>query len=200
MLGSRPDLAFSINKRAQYSAQPTTRYWLAVKRILRYVKGTINAKLVLGARHSQQIPRTLVTGYFDAAFMDNTADRHSSMGYIFLVAGSPVTWASKEQRVGALSTTEAEYLAGTEVTKEAMWIHHFLREIGIPKDRILPMSLRGDNQSAIALTKNPEYHARTKHIQAKQRFISEMVEQGFITVQYVSTADMIADTLNKALS
>lgn len=131
--------------------------------------------------------------------MDNTTDRHSSMGYIFFVVGSPVSWTSKKQRVVALSTTEAEYLAGTEATKEAIWIYYFLSEIGISGHCIIPISLNGDNQSAIALTKNPEYHTRTKHIQGKQLFISEMVEQGFITVQYVPTADMIADTLTKAL-
>ena len=121
------------------------------------------------------------------------------MGYIFYVAGSPVSWTSRKQRVVALSTTEAEYLAGTEATKEAMWINYFLSEIGIPKERILPITLMGDNQSAIALTRNPEYHTRTKHIQGKQRFISEMVEQGVITVKYVPTREMIADALTKAL-
>ena len=197
MLGSRLDLAFSINRLAQYSSQPTVRHWNGVKRILRYVKGTINAKLMLGKREG--VSPLLVHGYFDAAFMDNTLDRHSSMGYIFFVAGSPVSWSSKKQRVVALSTTEAEYLAGTEATKEAIWIQHFLTEIGVSKDRITPITLLGDNQSAIALARNPEYHARTKHIQGKQRFITEMVEQGVITVKYVPTANMIADTLTKAL-
>ena len=227
MLGSRPDLAFSINRLAQYSSQTTIRHWNGVKRILRYVKGTINAKLTLGQREGvpvervpalrealgkregvpaervpalrEGVPDLLVYGYFDAAFMDNTLDRHSSMGYIFFVADSLVSWTSKKQRVVALSTTEAEYLAGTEETKEAIWIQHFLTEIGISKDRIAPITLFGDNQSAIALARNPEYHARTKHIQGKQRFITEMVEQGVITVQYVPTANMIADTLTKAL-
>lgn len=143
MLGSRPDLSFSINKLAQYSSQPTVRHWQGVKRILRYVKGTINAKLTLGLH--KDTGTSLVMGYFDAAFMDNSADRHSSMGYVFFVAGSPVSWAAKKQRVVALSTTDAEYLAGTEATKEAMWIHHFLTEIGVPKERVLPMTLFGDN-------------------------------------------------------
>ena len=207
MLGSRPDLVFCINKLAQYGSQPTVRHWNGVKRILRYVKGTVNAKLTLsksvpreGLERIQDQPSTsLVIGYFDAAFMDNTTDRTSSMGYIFFVANSPVSWVSKKQRVVALSTTEAEYLAGTEATKEAIWINHFLTEIGIPKIQILLIRLIRDKQSAIALTKNPEYHARTKHIQGKQRFISEMVEQGIITVQYVHTTGMIADALTKPL-
>ena len=127
MLGSRPDLAFSINKLAQYSANPTQRHWKGIKRILRFMKATVNAKLVLGRRHngtsgSDGYPDSsnVVEGYFDAAYMDNTNDRHSTMGYMFFVGGSPVSWMSKKQRVVALSTTEAEYLAGTEATKEAV--------------------------------------------------------------------------------
>ena len=204
MLGTRPDLAFSINKLAQYSANPTHRHWKGIKRILRFVKATINAKLILGHRQldtglaSPKI-NTLVVGYFDAAYMDNTYDRHSSMGYMFFVAGSPVSWMSKKQRVVTLSTTEAEYIAGTEAAKEAVWIQAFLQAIDVPKDHILPVHLYGDNQSANALARNPEYHVRTKHIHGKQRYITEMVEQGIINVTYIPTARMIADTLTKAL-
>ena len=97
MLGSRPDLAFSINKLAQYSANPTHRHWKGIKRILRFVKATINAKLILGHRNntdSQNVGtemNRLVMKYFDAAYMDNSNDRHSLMGYMFFVAGSPVS-------------------------------------------------------------------------------------------------------------
>ena len=197
MLGTRPDLAFSINKLAQYSANPSQRHWKGIKRILRFVKATINATLVLGRKHTSG--DNLVEGYFDAAYMDNTNDRHSTMGYMFFVAGSPVSWMSKKQRVVALSTTEAEYLAGTEATKEAVWIQAFLHAIGIPRERIIPIHLYGDNQSANALAKNPEYHVRTKHIHGKQRYITEMVEQGVIDVAYIPTTCMIADTLTKPL-
>ena len=121
------------------------------------------------------------------------------MGYVFFVAQSPVSWMSKKQRVVALSMTEAEYLAGTEATKEAVWIQTFLQAIGIPREKILPIRLYGDNQSANALAKNPEYHVRTKHIHGKQRYITERVEQGVIDVKYIPTSAMIADTLTKPL-
>ena len=212
MLGTRPDLAFSINKLAKYSANPTQRHWKGIKRILRFVKATIDAKLVLGktqettetkcpsASNSHTIPQNkLVVGYFDAAYMDNTQDRHSTIGYMFFISGSPVSWMSNKQRVVALSTTEAEYLAGTEATKEAVWIQTFLQAIGIPRESILPIQLYGDNQSTNALAKNPEYHVRTKHIHGKQKYITEMVEQGVIGVTYIPTTCMIADTLTKAL-
>ena len=196
MLGTRPDLGFSVGKLAQYSSAPTERHWKGVKRILRYVKKTKNTALVLGNREQVNAIGT-VTGYFDSAYMDNTLDRHSTMGYIFLFHGSSITWASKKQRTIALSTTEAEYLAGTEATKESMWIVAFLEGIGTPISG--PVHLLGDNQGANVLAKNPEYHSRTKHIHGRQRFLSEMVEQQAIAVTYVPTSQMIADTLTKPL-
>ena len=199
MLGSRPDLAFSINKLAQYSSRPTERHWRGVKRILRFVKRTTFTALELGDRQKPSNPllHHSVIGYFDAAYMDNTADSHSTMGYLFLLYGSTISWASKKQQTIALSTTEAEYLAGTEATKECMWIIAFLGSLGIKLDG--PVKLLGDNQGANALAKNPTYHARTKHIGGRQRFLSEMVEQRIIEVSYIPTADMAADTLTKAL-
>ena len=144
---------------------------------VRFVKKTASTEMVLGRR--DDLPTSMLSpriiGYFDAAYMDDTQDRHSTMGYIFFFDGCAVSWASKKQQTVALSTTEAEYLAGTEATKEAMWIAAFLEDIGQEVNR--PMQLRGDNQGANALAANPEYHGRTKHIHGRQRFITEMVER-----------------------
>ena len=199
MLGSRPDLAFSVNKLAQYCASPCERHWLGIKRIFWFIKGTVNTKLVLGVNHQPEVPRNVICGYFDSAYMDNSVDRHSTMGYAFYYAGSLVSWSSRKQRTLALSTTEAKYLAGTEATKEAIWIQQFLLAIGAKKDELYPAALYGDNQGANALAKNPEYHSCTKHIHGRQRFITEMVEQKIITVAYIPTCDMVADTLTKPL-
>lgn len=195
MLGSRPDLAYAINKLAQYSSKPTQRHWKGVKRIIRFVKRTAYTALVLG--HRDTCGERTITGYFDAAYMDDTTDRHSTMGYIFFYLGCPISWSSKKQHTIALSTTEAEYLAGTEATKESMWIAAFLKGINAPAPP--PTRLLGDNQGANALAYNPEYHARTKHIHARQRFLTEMVEKKEIEVVYIPTCDMVADILTKAL-
>lgn len=104
MLGSRPDLAFSVNKLAQYCAAPTVRHWIGVKRIIRFDKGTLNYGLLLRnvpREKEDLIPTGLINGYFDAAFMDDTRDRHSTMGYVFFCAGSLVSWSSRKQRTGA---------------------------------------------------------------------------------------------------
>jgi len=202
MLGTRPDLSYSVNKLAQYCANATERHWKGIKRILRFIKGTINTMLQLGnviRDQDEEVPRGAVCGYFDAAYMDNKKDRHSTMGYAFFCAGSLVLWSSKKQQTITRSTMEAEYLAGTEASKEAIWIQQFLQAIGIQLANVYPAKLYGDNQGANALARNPEYHSKTKHIYGWQRFITELVEQGTITVSYIPTRNMIADTLTKAL-
>jgi hypothetical protein len=110
-------------------------------------------------------------GYTDADFARDQETRRSTTGYIFLYHGGFVVWASRRQKCISLSTTEAEYVAGCETSKEAVWIDRLLKEIG--QDQTLPMPLLCDNQSAIRLAKNPEFHQRTKHIQIKYHFIRE---------------------------
>jgi len=147
----------------------------------------------------EEIATGAIAGYPDSAYMDDKADRHSTMAYVFFCAGSLVSWCSKKQQTVALSTTEAEYLAGTEATKEAILLQEFTKALGISKDLLYPAKFYGDNQSANALAHNPEYHSRTKHIHGKQRPITEMVEQRVIEVTYIPTRDMVADMLTKAL-
>ena len=195
---------------AQYSSNPTDRHWKGVKRILHFVKKTTDTEIVLGKRNDipaamgrrNDIPVVMVPwkviGFFDAAYMDDTQDRHSTMAYIFLYDSCAISWASKKQQTVALSTTEAEYLAGTEATKEAIWIAAFLEEIGQKSEG--PIQLQGDNQGANALAANSEYHGRTKHIYGRQHFIMEMIKQKVIKVAYIPTKDIIADTLIKLLS
>jgi len=135
MLGTRLDLAFAINKLAQYYSNPTDRHWKGVKRILRFVKKTADTEIVLGRRNDipavmgrrNDIPVAIgrrndilvamvpwkVIGFFNEAYMDDTQDRYSTMAYIFFYDGCAISWASKKQQTVALSTTEAEYLAGT---------------------------------------------------------------------------------------
>ena len=176
MLGSRPDLAFAVTKLARYCSSPTERHWTGIKRVLRFIKATLNTYLVLGQRAATSPAHTSpVCDFFDAAYMDDTTDRHSTMAYVFFVGNSVVSWSSKKQPTLALSTTEAEYLSGTEATKEALWIKAFLTSVGIPSEQLTPIQLMGDNAGANALSRNPEYHSRTKHIHGRQRFITEMV-------------------------
>ena len=123
--------------------------------------------------------------------------QHSISGYAFLINGGMVSWSSKKQLVVALSTSEAEYVAAAHLVKEILWLWTFLGEI----TRLLsaPTTLNCDNQSAITLTKDGQFHARTKHIDLRFHFICEAVADGTITMAYFPTQAMVADILMKPL-
>jgi hypothetical protein len=163
--------------------------WEAVKRIFCYLKGTRDYWLVYGKNGPS------ISGYTDADGMSNE-DRHAISGYAFLIDGGAVSWSSKRQSLVTLSTAEAEYVAATHAAKEAVWLREFISEVYQPQD---PMTLHSDSQSAIALARNEQFHARTKHIDIHFHFIRYVVEAGKIIIDYCPTEDMVADTLTKAL-
>src|SRR5262249_33058615 len=98
----------------------------------------------------------------------------------------------------ALSSTEAEYMAATHATKEAIWIRNFVSELGFAPDG--PLRILSDNQGAIALTKNPTFHSRTKHIDVQFHFVRERVEEKSVAFEHCSTHRMVADFLTKPLT
>jgi hypothetical protein len=124
-------------------------------------------------------------------------DRKAISGYAFLLDGGAVSWSSKKQEIIALSTTEAEYVASTQATKEAIWLRSLLGKIFGEFTGLT--TLYRDNQSAIALTRDHQYHVHTKHIDICFHFIRWIIAKGKIKLVYCPTEDMIADTLTKAL-
>jgi hypothetical protein len=138
-------------------------------------------------------------GYSDADWAGDIDTRRSTSGYVFLLNGGCISWRSKKQRTVALSSTEAEYMALSEATQEAVWLKAFMRELGEDAgDGAL--TVYEDNQGAIALAKNPEFHKRTKHIDIRYHFVREKVEDGQVMLQYCPTQDMLADLMTKPIS
>src|ERR1035438_5999948 len=125
--------------------------------------------------------------------------RHSTTGYLYISAGGAVSWTSKRQSTTALSMTEAEYMSVTQVAKEAIWLKVLLKEIEI-RTTEEPMIIKVDNQGSIHLAKNPEYHARTKHINIQYHFIRETIKMKKVELIYCLTQDNIADVLTKPLA
>jgi hypothetical protein len=124
-------------------------------------------------------------------------DRRAVSGYAFLIDGGAVSWSSKRQEIVSLSTTESEYIAATHGGKEALWLHSLISEVfGSIKE---PTTLFSDNQVAISLTRDHQYHTRTKHIDVRYHWIHWVVEQGVLKLIYCPTDDMVADVLTKAL-
>ena len=156
MLGTRPDLAYAVSKVRQYSTNPDATHLTAVNRIFRYLAGTADVGLYYTAQGQGR-------GYTDADW-GSADDRRSIRGYTFIMAGAAISWNSKRQATVALSSTEAEYMALTQAVKESLWLQGILRDLGGTGHLVEVEDIHVDNQVAIALAKNPEFHARTKHI------------------------------------
>jgi len=161
-------------------------------RILRYIQGTVG----YGLKYSTGGSITL-TGLCDADWAGDKQNRKSTSGYTFFIGGNPVSSSSRKQQTVSLSSVEAEYIALSAATQEAMWLRSMLTELGFKPKEASKIWL--DNQSAIAVAKNPELHSRTKHIDIRHHFIRDCVENGMIQVHYCPTKEMIADILTKAL-
>jgi len=189
-VATRPDIVFAVSTIAQFSQDPTPEHWEAVKRIYRYLLGTRKLALTFGAGKQG------LEGFTDA---DRASQEHCHVisGYAYILDGGAVSWASKKQELVTLSTTEAEYIAATHAAKEGIWLRRLVKEVFHPLAH--PTPLHSDSQSAIALTKDGSYHARTKHIDIRYHFIRFVVDNGSLRLLYCPTEDMVADTLTKAL-
>jgi hypothetical protein len=196
--GTRPDIQYSVGQLSQYCNEPTVRHWNAVLRVLRYLKGTIGYSILYSPKRPS---KGQLQGYCDADYAGDTDDRHSVSGHLYLLGGGPITWNSVKQRCIATSTTESEYIALSDASKQGQWIRALLREL--KRTQYLPSNLAvpifSDNQSCIALAKDPVAHSRTKHIDVRYHYIRELVSYGKATIDYMPTEDMVADMLTKPL-
>lgn len=168
----------------------SSAHWMAVKRILRYLKGTSHLKLAFKKSNCTSF------GYCDADWASDTDSRRSCTGYVFLRSNGAISWNSKQQPTVALSTAEAEYKGLSAATQEAMWIKQLEDEIfGLNR----PINIFCDNQSAINLADNNGYSARCKHIDIRHHFVRQVVIEKKCTIHHVSTEENAADALTKAL-
>ena len=191
-LGTRPDIAYATNRLAQFTSRPQPKHWTAVKRIFRYLKGTRNYALTYGGTNSNAD----INIYCDADWASH-ADRKSVSGYVVTIAGGAVAWSSKKQNTVALSTAEAEYISATHTAKQVLWHRSLFNELEIPQPKT--STIFTDNQAAISIGHNPEFHARTKHIDIALHFLRDHVEKGNLDLIYISTHNNLADLFTKGL-
>jgi histone deacetylase 1/2 len=189
---TRPDLAFAINKVCQYLHSPTTTHWIAVKRILRYVKGTSDFGLKI-----TKSPIMVLSGFSDADWAGDVDDRRSTGGFAIFYGPNLISWSARKQATVSRSSTEAEYKSLANATTEIVWIEALLKALGM-KFRYLPR-LWCDNLGATYLSVNPVFHARAKHIEIDFHFVREKVARRQLEIMFISTKDQIADGFTKAL-
>ena len=191
---TRPDIAAAVGVLSQYMSRPSKDHWIGVKRVLRYLKGT----LMYGLKFSAHEEEPELFGYSDADWAGDVDTRRSTSGYVFQIGSSTVSWSSKKQTTVAKSSTEAEYVALSSATQEAVWLRSLMGDLGRQMDA--PTTIYEDSQGAIELAKNAKYHNRTKHIDICHHFVRERVVSNEIQVIYCPTGDMIADIMTKGLA
>jgi hypothetical protein len=186
-------MAFAVGYLSRFMEDPRQEHMAVMKHLLRYVAGTID----YGLAYTRGDAEFQLVGYNDNDMAGDVDDRKSTSGILYFLGGSPIAWQSQKQRVVALSSCEAEYIAGAAAACQGVWLRRLLQDVvgaGVPAPQ-----LKMDNQSAIALSKNPVLHDRSKHIDTKFHFLRECVDGGEVRLAFVSTQGQLADIMTKAL-
>ncbi|KAL4368367.1 hypothetical protein GQ457_05G028310 [Hibiscus cannabinus] len=189
---TRLDILFAVGVVSRYMEAPTSTHMKAAKRILRYLKGTIDFGLSYSSSHDFQL-----MGFCDSDFAGDIDDRKSTTGFVFFLGDCCISWSSKKQPIVTLFTCEAEYVAATSCSCHAIWLKRLVEELHLPQEG--PTKICIDNKSAQALAKNPVFHDRSKHIDTRYHFIREHIANKEVELKFVKTQDQVADIFTKPL-
>ena len=192
LTATRPDISFAVSYISRFMSAPKADHWIAAKRVLRYVRGTLD----YGLLYTRSSDPTL-SGYTDSDWAGSVDDRKSTAGYVFSLGSGAITWASKKQQAVALSSTEAEYRGAVKASCEAVWLRRMLADMHVSQAG--PTPLFCDNQGVLKLAKNPVFHERTKHVEIHCHYIRQLVEDGSIQLLYVPTTEQPTDIFTKPL-
>jgi hypothetical protein len=193
LVNTRPDIAQAVGVASRFMESPSQQHWGMVKQILRYVRGTLSH----GCCYKKGTGTPELIGYSDSDHAGDESDRKSTSGVVFFLSGSTITWTSQKQKVVSMSSCEAEYVAAAAAATQGVWLRNLISDLtGRPPEKF---KLFVDNQSAIALVKNPVHHDRSKHIDIKYHYIRQCYEEGKLDVDHIRTDRQLADILTKAL-
>ncbi|GLI62156.1 hypothetical protein VaNZ11_004728 [Volvox africanus] len=188
---TRPDIAQAVGVLTRHMSAPTEQHWRAAKAVVRFLLATPQCGIVFGG---ERVEEGLI-GYTDSDYAGCIESRKSTGGYVFTLHGGSVSWSSRLQRTVTSSTMEAEYMAASEATKEALWLRLLLSELGYS---LRPTTINCDSQSAIKITKNPVISGKSKHIAVRYHMVREQVARGAVVMEDCRSDDM-ADILTKPL-
>jgi hypothetical protein len=192
-LATRPDLSFAVSSLSRFQADPGVEHWKSLLHVIGYIKNTIDYGLTY-SRDAELTP----LAYVDADYGGCRDTRRSTSGYVFTMAGGPVTWSSKRQATVALSTVEAEYVAMSRCAQQMVWMQTWLDEVEIT--HTVPGVVKGDSRGAIALAKTTKDHGKVKHIDIRHHYLRELVKSGSVIFEQIPSADNLADLFTKPLA
>ncbi|KAJ0978704.1 hypothetical protein J5N97_014178 [Dioscorea zingiberensis] len=194
LVNTRPNIAYAVGIVSRFMEKPTSQHLAAVKQILRYIRSTLD----LGCYYTRtEQGAAKLVGYSDSDLAGDADDRKSTTEVAYFLGGNLVTWVSQKQKVVALSSCEAEYIAATTAACQGIWLNRLRADMrGQAEEEVV---LKVDNKSAISLCKNPVHHDRSKHVDTRYHFIRECVENGKIAIDYVATEEQLADIMTKSI-
>ncbi|KAF3659392.1 putative LRR receptor-like serine/threonine-protein kinase EFR-like [Capsicum annuum] len=190
---THPDIAFSVGVISRFMQQPSKVYFGAAKRVLRYIAGNTD----YGIWYSQ-VSNFRLCGFTGSDYAGSLDDRRSILAHVFTLSSGVVTWSSKKKATTMLSISKSDYIAATSAACQAIWLRRMLAELQHKQERAI--EIYGDNKASIAMTKNPSFHSRTKHIDVHFHFICDLVAKEQIIVKHCSTHKQLADILTKSLA
>ena len=191
MVCTRPDLCYVVTKLSQHLSKPTSSDWVILKHVFQYIKGTIDYGLTFRKSDLN------LFAFCDADWASTLDNRRSISGYCFMLSanGPAISWKSKKQKSVALSTCEAEYMALSATCQEVAYLCRLLKDI-VKRD-FEPVTIKNDNQGAIALCKNPVKHMQSKHIDIRYHFVRDYYQSKKINLEYVPSNENVADVFTK---
>ena len=194
MTGTRFDIAFAISVVSKFLSNPKREHCNLVRHIFKYLRGNPEQSISYKSSPERAIK---LECYADAAYA-NHFEYRSTLGHCITINGVIVDWSSKCQKgTPAQSSTEAEYMSATSAANSVVWFKELLGELGFPQGTV---TIYEDNEACIKLSKNPQDHSRTKHIQVRYHVIRQYVKDKVVKLEYISTKHQLADALTKSLS
>lgn len=188
---SRPDISCAISCLSQFMQDPTETHMKAARHVLRYLKGTCHFRITYKQRKELRI-----LGYSDSNWGGNLIDYKSTTSYLYMVNNGAVSWTSHKQTTIATSTLEAEYMALSDASREAIARIQLHKELTI---HLPPPLILSDNQGALDIADNPPNYQKAKHIDIQYHFIRHVLQSNQISIDYIPSIENPADALTKAL-
>ncbi|GJS75363.1 zinc finger, CCHC-type containing protein [Tanacetum coccineum] len=194
MTSTRPDIAYVVGRLSRFTSNPSRQHWKAITRVFKYLRGTKDYGLSYVGYPS------VLEGYSDASWINHVEDSSSTSGWVFLLGGGAISWASKKQTCITSSTMESEFVALAAAGKEAEWLRNLIHEIPIWPKPIAPISIRCDSAPTMARAYSQIYNGKSRHLGVRHSMVRELIRNGVISIEFVRTQHNLADHLTKGLA